>query len=174
MARLRGMIWPRNGLRRAVRCHVKRIMRVPGSPHAIAAGVAVGIFAAFTPFLGLHVLIAGLVALLAGGNIIVAAMASLVGNPLTFPFFWFAGFELGKIFIGHAADGAFEAFLAKPSFALLLPIIEPLTLGSVVLGLAAATLFYLPVRWTVTKAQSQRRERISARRLPILAVEAAE
>jgi uncharacterized protein (DUF2062 family) len=174
MARLRGWIWPRSGLRRAVLCHVKRILRVPGSPHAIAAGVAAGIFAAFTPFVGMHVVIAALVAILAGGNVIVAAMTSLVGNPLTFPFFWFAGFELGKRFIGDAAGQSFEAFLSKPSLAELFPIIEPLTLGSVVLGLTVGALFYLPVRWAVARGQLARRERMAARRTPALVIEAAE
>lgn len=174
MARIRGWLWPRGGIRRAARWQVKRILRVPGSPHAIAAGVAAGVFAAFTPFLGFHVVIAALVAFLAGGNVIVAAMASLFGNPLTFPLFWFAGFELGRKLIGYSGENSFELFMAKPSFVSLFPIIEPLTLGSVILGLGVGSALYLPVRWMVARGQQARRQRLSLRRPPVILAEAAE
>ena len=39
------------------------ILRLRASPHAIAAGVAAGVFASFIPFLGLHIIIAAVVCL---------------------------------------------------------------------------------------------------------------
>jgi uncharacterized protein (DUF2062 family) len=173
-ARLGGWIWPRCGFRRAALFHVKRLMRTPGSPHAIAAGVAAGVFAAFTPFVGLHVVLAGLVAALAGGSVLAAAMASLIGNPLTFPVIWIAGFEVGKLFVHGPSSGAIDAFIREPSLGQLLPIIEPLTLGSLVLGVLAGSLAYLPVRWAIARAQEARYARFEARRIAPVILEAAE
>ena len=44
-----------------------RIKRLPGTPQSIAAGVACGVAASFTPFIGLHFVLAALFAWLVGG-----------------------------------------------------------------------------------------------------------
>lgn len=48
-------------------------------------------FAAFTPFYGLHFVVAALIAMLMRGNILAALMATFFGNPLTYlPIAWVA------------------------------------------------------------------------------------
>src|SRR3954466_14909248 len=54
LRRLGGWLWPRAGWRRAGSYLLMRLRRLPGTPHAIAAGLATGVAGGLTPFLGLH------------------------------------------------------------------------------------------------------------------------
>ncbi len=74
--RLRQFIWPRSGWRRAFSYVAHRLARLPGTPYSIAAGFACGAAISFTPFLGLHFVLAGLLAWALGANIIAALRAN--------------------------------------------------------------------------------------------------
>ena len=56
----------------------------------------------FTPFFGLHVLVALGFAWLIGArmNLIAAMVGTFVGNPWTFPFFMYLGYQLGNFIMG--------------------------------------------------------------------------
>ncbi|TMV51839.1 DUF2062 domain-containing protein, partial [Thioclava sp. BHET1] len=92
-------VYPRGGWIRAVSYIFHRLRRLPDEPHRIARGVAVGIFISFTPFFGFHLLFAAGLAWLIGGNIIASLLATLVGNPLTFPFIMEGSVELGSLIL---------------------------------------------------------------------------
>jgi uncharacterized protein (DUF2062 family) len=94
--RFKVWLWPRVSWRRSVLYFVKRTLRLSGSPHAIALGCAVGAFAAFTPFLGLHIVIAVVIAWLLRGNLIAGAVGTFIGNPLSFPFIWAGTYEVAS------------------------------------------------------------------------------
>src|SRR4051794_41609998 len=70
--RLRGWLWPRAGWRRGGRYLLARVRRLPGTPHAVAAGLATGVAVSLPPFLRLHVLLALGLARLTGGNMLAA------------------------------------------------------------------------------------------------------
>ncbi len=55
-------LWPRRGLQRGWRYLWHRVTRISATPHTIALGVAIGAFISFTPFVGLHLIIAWLIA----------------------------------------------------------------------------------------------------------------
>ena len=74
------------------------LKRLKGSPHELAVGLSSGIAVSFTPFLGLHALIALSIAWLFRGSMAAALIGTLFGNPWTFPFLWFLSFELGQFF----------------------------------------------------------------------------
>ena len=74
------------------------LKRLKGSPHELAVGLSSGIAISFTPFLGLHALIALSIAWLFRGSMAAALIGTLFGNPWTFPFLWFVSFELGQFF----------------------------------------------------------------------------
>ncbi|MFQ5439433.1 MAG: DUF2062 domain-containing protein, partial [Paracoccaceae bacterium] len=94
-------IYPRAGWKRAASYVFHRIRRLPDSPGKIARGIGIGVFVSFTPFFGLHFIIATFLALLFRGNILAALLATFFGNPLTFPLI--AG---GSLSIGHWLLGA--------------------------------------------------------------------
>ena len=75
------------------------LKRMKGSSHEIAIGLSCGISISFTPFLGLHALLAITLAWVLRGSMAAALIGTLFGNPWTFPFIWYLSHEIGKLFI---------------------------------------------------------------------------
>ena len=88
-------VYPRGGWRRAGQYVVHRVRRLPDPAHKISRGIAAGVFACFTPFFGLHFVLAAGLAYLLRGNIMAALLATFFGNPLTFPIIAAVSMELG-------------------------------------------------------------------------------
>ncbi|MCF8475178.1 MAG: DUF2062 domain-containing protein [Emcibacter sp.] len=99
-AAIREYVWPSAGWRRALAYMRHRIARIPGTSYAIAAGFACGAAVSFTPFIGLHFLLAAFLAWIIGGNILTSAMGTVIGNPWTFPFIWIAIYNIGSWLLG--------------------------------------------------------------------------
>ena len=74
------------------------LKRLKGSPYDLAIGLSSGIAISFTPFIGLHALIALSLAWILRGSMAAALIGTLFGNPWTFPFLWYISFELGQFF----------------------------------------------------------------------------
>ena len=72
------------------------LKRLKGSPNELAIGLATGIAVSFTPFLGLHALIAISIAWIMRGSMASALIGTLFGNPWTFPVIWYITLEFGK------------------------------------------------------------------------------
>ena len=70
------------------------------SVHKISLGVSCGVFASFTPFFGLHFVIAGLLSFLVRGNVVASLLGTFLGNPVTFPFITVFNLNLGSWLIG--------------------------------------------------------------------------
>ena len=108
-ARLKGWLWPAMGWRRLGTYLLKRLIRLPGTPHNIACGFACGAAISFTPFIGLHVVLGMLLAWLLRGQMIAAVAGTVVGNPWTFPFIWLATYKAGQIMLGSAEAAPWPA-----------------------------------------------------------------
>ncbi|APZ55017.1 hypothetical protein Ga0080574_TMP4683 [Salipiger abyssi] len=78
------MFWPRGGWGRAARYVQHRLHRLPDPPEKIARGIFAGVFTTFTPFYGLHFVIAGTLAWILRGNIVASLLGTFFGNPLTY------------------------------------------------------------------------------------------
>lgn len=78
------LLWPKGGWGRAARYVRLRLNRLPDPPHKIARGIFAGVFTTFTPFYGLHFVVAGMLALMLRGNVIAALLSTFFGNPLTY------------------------------------------------------------------------------------------
>lgn len=108
------VVYPRGGWSRAAYYVMHRLKRLPDPPHRIARGVAAGVFVCFTPFFGMHFVLATAISLAFQGNIVAALLATFVGNPVTFPFIVAISMELGNWMLGienpvHLPE-IFEAF----------------------------------------------------------------
>ncbi len=178
LQRLRATLWPRRSWRRSLRYMQKRVLRLRATPHAIAAGVAAGVFATFTPFLGFHFLLAFAIAYCIAGNMAAAALGCLAGNPLTFPLVWASTYEVGRSILhaevpgGSPPPGMEGALRHLDIAALWEPYLKPMLVGSIPLGLAFGALSYGLVRFGAASFQASRARRTqerSASRVPAVA-----
>ena len=104
---VRSIVWPERGFRRLFSYLFQRVIRLPGTPFSIASGIACGVFASFTPFLGLHFIFAAALALALRGNVLASAIGTFVGNPWTFVPIWLVSYEVGfEIIHINAGDGS--------------------------------------------------------------------
>jgi len=167
--RLRDLLWPRAGLRRGVKYLVYRVVRLPGTPYSIAAGVAAGAAVSFTPLIGLHFVLGALLALVTGGNVLAALLGTAVGNPWTFPFIWALIYKLGHGILGmDAGTGVPQSF----SFGILIEqpweVLYPMIVGALPTAVLAWMLVFAPCYAGVSRYQAlreARRTRARRRRL---------
>lgn len=94
------LLWPRGGWTRAARYVSHRLNRLPDPPHRIARGIFCGVFTTFTPFYGLHFLIAAGMARMMRGNVVAALLATFFGNPLTYVPIGVVAMETGYFLLG--------------------------------------------------------------------------
>jgi len=178
---LRVSLWPRRSWSRSGRYVTKRVLRLTASPHAIAAGVAVGAFTSFTPFMGLHFIVAALLAWLVRGNMIASALGTFFGNPLSFPFIWAAAYKAGHVVLGSVAHSDSPAFgvALKSVFSSLFqfdwsgfvsaldaiwtPIMWPMLVGGTVIGPLFAIPIYFITRRGAVMFREARRNKLMAK-----------
>jgi len=177
--RLLIVLWPRRGLQRGWRYLWHRMARISATPHTIALGAAAGAFASFTPFMGLHFIIAGAIALALGGSILASALGTAVGNPLTFPVIWLSTYNLGALLLGYRQrtrlniempDDMLILLFSEPTavwrafWSAIDPYLVPMTVGSIPLGIACGLAVYLVVRSAVAGYQRRRQARLCRER----------
>lgn len=177
--RLRELLWPRSGWERAAKYIFHRVARLPGTPYAIAGGLACGAAISFTPFLGMHIVLSALLAWIIRANIISSVIGTVVGNPWTFPFIWVWVFELGHWMGagtgGHGTEnldfiGLFgkilEAVLRLDVpylFEAAWPVFWPMLAGSIPTAVVVWMAVYVPLKPVVATYQRRRRARRSRR-----------
>lgn len=172
----RVMLWPRRSFARSAQYFLKRVLRVNATPYAIGIGVACGAFASFTPLIGLHFLVAFGVTYVLRGNMIAAALGTAVGNPLTFPLIWASTFRVGRAILGepvhsdhapqlHTLNGPSDFTLEAVTGFIdrVWPVIKPMLVGSVPLGLTCALTLYVMTYFAVLGCQKARDKRMAAR-----------
>jgi len=164
--RLRLLVWPRRSFSRSLRYGGKRILRITASPHAVAAGLAVGVFSAFTPFFGFHLIIAIVLAYVLAGNIAAAALGTTLANPLTLPVIWGSTFELGRFIMNGSIDDAPPIHLGRALETMRFdeiwtPLLKPMLFGSTILGAAFAVVVYFVTRFAVSAFRRRRIERLA-------------
>ncbi len=178
-ARSINWIWPRAGIRRSLAYVWHRVARISGSPHFITIGLASGVFASWTPFVGFHFLLAALLAYFLRGSLLASALGTFFGNPFSFPFIWLGTYNLGGYLLGYETLHHVNIMLPQGTFWLLFsnpaafmdvvweaigPLFVPMLIGSIPLGLASAIPIYFFVRPIVDKYQTRRRERLEKKR----------
>lgn len=165
--RLRVLFWPRRSWDRSTRYMLYRLWRLRTSAHAIALGFTAGVFASFTPLLGLHFVLAGVLAWVCRGSVIASAVGTFVGNPLTFPFIWIGTYKVGIWVLGKSpvkgpidlSDGIFQS-----SIDAIWPLLLPMMVGAVPLGALASVVSYVLTRRAVEayRTRCARRGKIAA------------
>jgi len=159
------IVWPSGGWLRSGTYVAHRLRRLPGTPYRIAAGFASGAAISFTPFIGLHFVLAALLALAVRGNVIAAAIGTVVGNPWTFPLIWLWTYSLGRWVLGggDGPNGLPEAMSFQHIVDQPLEVLLPMVVGGVPTAIVAWFVFFWPLQRTVAEYQKARRRRLRKR-----------
>lgn len=167
--RARIALWPRRSWSRSIRYVYHRLRRVTATPHAVALGFAIGVFVAFTPFIGFHFALSVLAAWLFGASIVASALGTFIANPVTFPLIWASTFGLGNWMLHQhvtftpvdLSDG-----ILRNSIEHLWPLLKPMAIGSIPIGVAGGVFSYVLVRHAVEAYQARRKLRAVLRIQP--------
>ena len=87
-------------LRPALRFVKYRILHVDDRPERIARGLAVGVFVAYLPLMGIQMVFAWLIAALFKANKVMAVLGAWVSNPATALFIYYPSYRLGRWLLG--------------------------------------------------------------------------
>jgi uncharacterized protein len=98
-------VYPRGGWSRAFEYVKHRIRRLPDTPEKIGRGIWAGVFASFTPFYGIHFLVALIVAKPLRGNLLASVIGTWFGNPLTLVPISAASLHAGYFLLGYHRPG---------------------------------------------------------------------
>jgi len=161
--RVRLWLWPRRSFSRSIRYMGKRVLRIPATPHSVALGLAIGVFAAFTPLYGLHIIVAIFVAWMLSANIAAAIIGTACANPLTIPLIFSVTYELGRtvLYVGDQSVTMHEFFtLLHDRYLMELWVMFlQLFIGSAVLGSIVAVMAYILTLKATTRFRGRRGER---------------
>lgn len=145
---------------------LRKIVSQDDTPHSIALGTSVGTFVAFTPTVGIQMVIVLLIAWILNPvmrfNRIAALVAVYISNPITtLPIYWF-NYWIGTFFVegtltrkqlaGVLEYDGLVAWWAS-LWELTVNIGWPLLIGSGVVAVVCAALAYAPVKWLVKTIQ---------------------
>jgi uncharacterized protein (DUF2062 family) len=148
------------------------LLHADDPPHRLALGVAVGVFVAFTPTVGVQMLLAGFLCWVLSSNKIVGAAAVWVSNPATIiPIYW-SSYRVGCALLARKPIGhKWWSELAHPPagwwisvtfyWSRFMEIAGPLWLGGIIAGLICAYPTYL---LTLRVVQTYRIRRARRRR----------
>ena len=148
------------------------LLHADDPPHRVALGMAVGMFVAFTPTVGIQMVIAGFLSWLLRANKAVSMAAVWISNPATLvPIYWY-GYRIGCAVLALDPIGrAWWAELATPPTAWwpavsfywsrLLEVAVPLWLGGAIVGLVCGYASYSIVYQAVRLYRLRRLSRVS-------------
>ncbi len=133
-----------------IRDRVREILKLDEPPHRLSLAFALGIFIAFSPWLGLHIVSAVLLAWVFRLNKVVVLTASFVNNPWTIvPMYAFCLWFGVKITGGgvEVPEIAWGSLGVRGLYEMLLPFLWPYLVGTITVGSAAAVLSYFGFLW---------------------------
>jgi uncharacterized protein (DUF2062 family) len=119
------------------------LLKLHNAPSEIALGVAIGVFIAILPVYGLHTIMVVTAAfLIRRANVIAMLVGTNISLPPTVPFITWAGYNIGRLMLGkkypYISCCTFKGFSYKG----ILNFYYPLLLGSFVLAIMCAIVFY--------------------------------
>lgn len=180
--------WPRGGWARGFEYLKHRIRRLPDTPEKISRGLSAGVFISFTPFFGLHFVLALFAARIVKGNGLAAIIGTFFGNPLTFPPIALFSMSIGHFILGSRLKKGLEHSLFDLFYGAGLDFVEniealfnhryadwhrlqvfysevflPYLIGGVLPGLIVAFLIYFLTVPLISAYQNSRKKRLYAK-----------
>ena len=129
------------------------LLHVEDSPSRVALAFGLGVFIAFFPVLGIHTVMALLLALVLRLNKVAILAGAWTNNPWTLGPMFTAGTLVGCVLLGASPASLSDidwALGGRPFYASLAaalrPLLLPFVIGNLVLGAAAAAASFLVLR----------------------------
>ena len=141
-------------LKRSIKYYWLKIVRLKGSPHDLALGIAIGIFVGMLPIMPFQIALAVTLALFFKGSKITAALGTWVSNPLNWYFLYYFSYKIGAVILGlseknrgfSSVMGSIQSLNHGEGFSVVMgeiagvgsAIIVAFLLGGLILGLIVA------------------------------------
>lgn len=135
----------------------RRLFALNDTPERIARAFALGVFLAFSPLIGLHLLLGVLFAVFFGLNRFALFLGLLINNPWTLIPIYAAGTYLGSLLIGFPTLPALPSFevhtIWSSEFWVQIAghwhILKPMMLGSTILSIFLAVFSYIAAYYLI-------------------------
>ncbi len=150
----------------------QNVLHADDPPHQLALGVALGLFVAFTPTIGFQTALVVALAWMFGANKLVGLPLVWISNPATFVPIYYPCYRLGRWVLGGEPVSwqwwkelarAPESYMDATRFywKRLMEVIEPLTVGCLLVAIPLAGFGYVFTFQSVTKFREKRLRRIA-------------
>jgi len=152
---------------------IYRVLHVDDTPHRIALGLAIGVFVAWTPTMGVQMVLTVLLAALLRANKLVGVPFVWISNPLTIPVIYGPNYLIGRWLLGSKTEapnfldaiswtgGPIEKIQAW--WQATWGVFWPLWIGSILMGLVLGVGTYFATRYAVVTYRRRRERRIRRR-----------
>lgn len=124
---------------------IRAMLHLDDNPHRIAAAFSLGVFIAFSPFIGLHIISAFFLAWVLRLNTVAVVLGTLLNNPWTMAPIFGAGLWVGVEIYGrhHLLHPIHWHELTMVNvFSQIEPYLMPFLLGTTLLGIVASIVAY--------------------------------
>ena len=135
-------MWRRWSFSRQFKLNLIRLLRLQDSPERIARGMALGLFIGMSPTFGVQMGLAFVAAVILSENKLAAIIGVWITNPLTAPFIYGLEYETGRVLLGMPHPAMHIQFNYHFLQLFGWQVILPLSLGSLIFGIAAAVIGY--------------------------------
>jgi uncharacterized protein (DUF2062 family) len=147
-------------LRRVLRYHWLKFLRLQEDPKKIAGGMALGVFIAFTPTIPFHMIGALTLAALLRVSPVTAFLGIQICNPLTIPPIYLAAYKVGQFLLYQGKPLVFpETFSFEAWMQVLWQGGLALQVGGVVLAVAPAIVSYFLTLWIVQRYRRRKAQK---------------
>jgi uncharacterized protein (DUF2062 family) len=141
----------------------RSLLRLSDPPHKLALAFSLGIFIAFSPTIGLHMISCLVFAWIFRVSKVVVITASFVNNPWTaVPLYgfclWFGMKITGSAVVAPHID--WSSLNWKTAYLIIKPYLWPFVAGTLVLGTVSAVLSYGVSRWAVVRYRKKYRQEL--------------
>ncbi|MDA8100699.1 MAG: DUF2062 domain-containing protein [Nitrospiraceae bacterium] len=141
-------------MRKYIRDRFHGILKLNDPPHKLALAAAIGVFIAFSPWLGLHIVSCIFFAWIFRVSKVVVLTATFVNNPWTMVPMYAFNLWLGVKLTGSdmvIPEISWREIGFRELFTILKPFLWPFVAGSLVAGLVAGLASYFLFFWAVTR-----------------------
>jgi len=137
---------------------IVKLLRLNNTPPEIALGTAIGVFIAILPLYGLHTVMVILAAVLVRrANKIAILVGTNISLPPTVPFITWAGYEIGRLIIKGNYPPLTWSYFKDITFQKIINDYPPLFVGSFILGIICAVIFYFLTFFIVKRLKHRKK-----------------